>query len=152
MQLITTAFVAAVAVASAVTLAFAGALEQTNQTIRFLFEKGQHVELSSTSASPVEGTDFMGVGTGYLGPTSGRASFGSKNVLIDRLSATPLMDQPIGIRVSYGPASRVFAGTPAYNANTSRWASVISGYGTPIRRRAVARWARAATTVWSRSN
>lgn len=95
-------------------MAFAGALEQSNQGIQLLFEDNNYAELGWAKVwVDVEGTDLLGVNTGDVAPSYGMGTLGVKLQLTPDWSAALLVDQPFGITVNYSQASPLYAGTAA---------------------------------------
>jgi long-subunit fatty acid transport protein len=81
-----------------------GGLDRSGQSIGFIFETGNVVELSYGSVSPSVSGSFMTLPSGDIAPTYGIAALSMKSDLSDKLSLGLLMDEPYGAHVSYETA------------------------------------------------
>jgi long-subunit fatty acid transport protein len=95
---------ASLAFALSTTTALAGGLDRSGQSIGFIFETGNVVELSYGSVSPSVSGSFMTLPSGDIAPTYGIAALSMKSDLSDKLSLGLLMDEPYGAHVSYETA------------------------------------------------
>jgi long-subunit fatty acid transport protein len=95
---------ASLAFALSTTTALAGGLDRSGQSIGFIFETGNVVELSYGSVSPSVSGSFMTLPSGDIAPTYGVAALSMKSDLSDKLSLGLLMDEPYGANVSYETA------------------------------------------------
>lgn len=107
---------ASLAFALSTSTALAGGLDRSGQSIGFIFETGNVVELSYGSVSPsVKGVSSAGFGSmpsGDIAPTYGIAALSMKSDFSDKFSVGLLLDQPYGAHVSYETA-----GYPLNTAN-----------------------------------
>jgi long-subunit fatty acid transport protein len=95
------------------TVAQAGGIDRSGQSIGILFEKGNYTEFSFGRVSP----KVSGIGAGTSpGPASGdiavsynQISSGLKYQFSDRLSAALIVDQPFGADVNYAATKTYFA-------------------------------------------
>jgi long-subunit fatty acid transport protein len=90
-------------------IASAGALDRTGQTVDVLFQDGNYAELNfSTTIPDVQGTftnPLLGsAGSGDVAEDFGLASLSFKSDLSDRVSLAVIIDQPFGADVDYGDA------------------------------------------------
>ena len=103
---------ASLAFALSTSTALAGGLDRSGQSIGFIFETGNVVELSYGSVSPsVSGISNAGFtapynnkSSGDIAPTYGIAALSVKSDLSDKFSVGLLLDQPYGAHVSYQTA------------------------------------------------
>ena len=95
---------ASLAFALSTSTALAGGLDRSGQSIGFIFETGNVVELSYGSVSPSVSGSFMTLPSGDIAPTYGIAALSMKSDLSDKLSLGLLMDEPYGAHVSYETA------------------------------------------------
>lgn len=95
---------ASLAFALSASTALAGGLDRSGQSIGFIFETGNVVELSYGSVSPSVSGSFMTLSSGDVAPTYGIAALSMKSDLNDKLSVGLLMDEPYGAHVSYETA------------------------------------------------
>ncbi|MGB3177050.1 MAG: outer membrane protein transport protein [Albidovulum sp.] len=111
--------IAAGAVATCTTAAFAGGIERSSQSVAPLFEAGNYFEFSFGSFSPsVSGAGagpFTGTASGDMATSYLSYSFAYKRALNDRLDMAIIVDQPIGADVQYpvSGAPYPFAGSYA---------------------------------------
>jgi long-subunit fatty acid transport protein len=107
---------ASLAFALSTTTALAGGLDRSGQSIGFIFETGNVVELSYGSVSPsvngVSSANFANRPSGDIAPSYGIAALSMKSDLNDKFSVGLLLDQPYGAHVSYETA-----GYPLNTAN-----------------------------------
>jgi long-chain fatty acid transport protein len=90
-------------------IASAGALDRTGQTMDVLFQEGNYAELNFSYTVPdVQGSFFnplLGTaGSGDVATDFGLASLSFKSDLSDRFSLAVIIDQPFGAEVDYGDA------------------------------------------------
>lgn len=97
---------ASTALVAATTLAHAGGVERSTQSVAILFEQGRYAELSFGHFDPtVEGAVGGGaVSSGDMAGSYNSWSLGYKMDLGDRMAFALVLDQPIGANVDY-PAS-----------------------------------------------
>jgi long-chain fatty acid transport protein len=89
-----------VALAALATVATAGGVERSTQSVAILFEQGRYAELSFGSFSPdVSGT--LGVSSGDMSSTYTTYSLGYKMDIGEKLDFALILDQPIGADVDY---------------------------------------------------
>ena len=111
----------AVALISGATVAQAGGIERTSQSVGVLFEQGRYVELSFSAVSPsvsgVGGNLTTGVPSGDMTESYLTFGFAYKADLNDTFSYALIYDQPSGADVLYpgvpGPGSYFAAGSTA---------------------------------------
>ena len=110
---------ASTALVAATTLAHAGGVERSTQSVAILFEQGRYAELSFGHFDPtVEGAVGGGaVSSGDMAPSYNSWSLGYKMDLGDRMAFALILDQPIGANVNYpgplAPGSYPLAGSTA---------------------------------------
>lgn len=95
---------ASLAFALSTSTTLAGGLDRSGQSIGFIFETGNVVELSYGSVSPSVSGSFSGQSSGDIAPTYGIAALSMKSDLNDTLSVGLLLDEPYGAHVSYETA------------------------------------------------
>lgn len=97
---------ASTALVAATTLAHAGGVERSTQSVAILFEQGRYAELSFGHFDPtVEGAVGGGaVSSGDMAGSYNSWSLGYKMDIGDRMAFAMVLDQPIGADVNY-PAS-----------------------------------------------
>ena len=97
---------ASTALVAATTLAHAGGVERSTQSVAILFEQGRYAELSFGRFAPdVSGTVGGGaVSSGDMAGDYNSWSLGYKMDIGDRMALAFILDQPIGANVNY-PAS-----------------------------------------------
>ncbi len=110
---------ASLAFALSTSTALAGGLDRSGQSIGFIFETGNVVELSYGSVSPSVSGSFMTLPSGDIAPTYGIAALSMKSDLNDTLSVGLLMDEPYGAHVSYETAGYPFNASNAKVNSTS---------------------------------
>jgi long-subunit fatty acid transport protein len=96
---------ASLAFALSTSTALAGGLDRSGQSIGFIFETGNVVELSYGSVSPSVSGSFMTLPSGDIAPSYGIAALSMKSDLSDKFSVGLLMDEPYGAHVSYETAN-----------------------------------------------
>lgn len=95
----------ATALIATTTLAHAGGVERSSQSVAILFEEGRYAELSFGHFDPsVSGTFLGAVSSGDMASSYNSWSLGYKMDVGDRMALALIIDQPIGANVSY-PAS-----------------------------------------------
>ncbi|MCU9846918.1 hypothetical protein OEZ60_02770 [Defluviimonas sp. WL0024] len=108
---------AAGAFAMGATSAVAGGLERSPQSVAILFEQGNYAEFSIGGINPdVSGTVAGGaLSSGDMTTGYGTFSFGYKHALNDKVDLALIIDQPVGVNVSYpiSAAPYPFAGSTA---------------------------------------
>lgn len=104
-------FTSAVALAAATTMAHAGGVERSTQSVAILFEKGRYAELSFGRVDPdVSGVAF-GERSGDITPGYNTWSLGYKMDVGDRMALAVMIDEPIGVKSSFPSGEYVTAGT-----------------------------------------
>ena len=85
------------------TVAYAGGIDRSGQSIGVIFEDGKYVELSYGNVTPtVDGTVGAGtVSSGNAAPSYGTAGLAFKTDIDDKVSLALIIDQPFGADVSY---------------------------------------------------
>lgn len=109
---------AAAVLAATTTLASAGNLDRSNQSLSALFETGDYAEFSFGFVNPsVSGTDeavFGGGASGNVAENFTQFGLAYKKQVSDALSLALIVDQPFGADVAYPAGSSVaFGGTTA---------------------------------------
>ncbi|MEP5759616.1 MAG: outer membrane protein transport protein [Litoreibacter sp.] len=103
--------------AATTTLASAGGLDRSGQSIGILFEEGNYAELSFGFTSPsVNGSDLnTGANTGNVADNFVTAGFGLKYQFNDKVSFALIVDEPYGSDIDYPvtPTSVSLGGTGA---------------------------------------
>lgn len=107
-------------------LAAAGGLDRSGQSINALFETGNHVELSFGSVSP----SISGIGPSGIAPSPAQANTGNvaksytqvgaayKGQLTENTSVAIIFDQPFGADVNYAKADYSLSGSAASVTST----------------------------------
>ena len=111
----------AAAIGVGATGAQAGGVERSSQSLGFLFEKGDYVELNFSSVNPsVSGATSTTTGplpagssSGDMAPSYMTLGMAYKNQLNDKFALGFTVDQPIGADVAYPLALYPFAGATA---------------------------------------
>ena len=104
-------------------LAAAGGLDRSGQSINALFEAGNHVELSFGSVSPsVSGTGVGSAGlstpTGNIAGSYTQVGAAHKGQLTENTSVAIIFDQPFGADVNYEVAGYILGGSAASVTST----------------------------------
>ncbi len=108
------------ALAATTSVAWAGGIDRSGQSIGALFESGGYAELSYGYVAPsVEGTGpnstFTAIApTGSVAPGYGNFGLAVKTDLGPKFSAALIMDQPFGAAVEYDTAGYALTGTSAH--------------------------------------
>lgn len=89
-------------VLASTTLASAGGLDYSGQSIGIIFEEGTYVELSyGYVESAISGFAPSPIAAGSISPTYSLLAGGFKVDMSDRISAALIMDQPFGLSADY---------------------------------------------------
>ncbi len=99
---------ATTAMVAATTVAHAGGVERSTQSVAILFEQGRYAELSFGRFAPdVSGTVGGGaVSSGDMAGDYNSWSLGYKMDIGDRMALAFILDQPIGANVNYPAGTR----------------------------------------------
>ncbi len=110
-------------------LAQAGGVERTRQSVGILFEKGNLVELSfGAVGASVSGTGVAvtpGAASGDMTDTYFQTGLAYKRDLNDRLAFALIFDQPFGANVTYPAASGYYAGGATAELRSSAVTAVL---------------------------
>ena len=108
------------------TVAVAGGLDRSGQSITSIFENGTYVELSFGQISPTVKGTMLGVPlpSGDVGPTYTQFGVAAKFDINDKLSMGIIIDQPFGADVSYETA-----GYPLDTSNAAVTTTAITVLG-----------------------
>jgi long-chain fatty acid transport protein len=129
------------ALALTTTLAQAGALDHTGQSVAVIFEQGNYVELSFGHVTPhVSGTAIPGLGgfdSGNMAKSYSQVGMAVKTKLNENLDLAVIFDQPFGANVSYPTGTSYFAAGSTAKLSTAdittvlkyRTANNVSFYG-----------------------
>jgi long-subunit fatty acid transport protein len=108
------ALMGVMALGAATTMAQAGGIERTAQSISPLFEDGEYIELSFGSVKPDVSGTAGGTASGDMASNYLQYSFAYKRDLSDKLSMALIVDQPFGADVAYAAGTGYpFAGATA---------------------------------------
>lgn len=110
-------------------MAHAGGLDRSGQSITALFEKGRYVELSFGSVSPnTSGTAVAGLGgvsSGDLTPSFLQVGAAYKADINDQWSYAIIYDQPFGADVSYPLGTGYFAAGSSATLDTHALTGIV---------------------------
>ena len=94
-------------------VAMAGGLDRSGQSVAAIFETGDYVELSFGSITPSVTGTLGGADSGNMAPAYTQLGFAVKTDLNDKFSMGLIMDQPFGADVNYSEATYPLAGNAA---------------------------------------
>lgn len=94
-------------------VAMAGGLDRSGQSVAAIFETGDYVELSFGSITPSVTGTLGGADSGNMAPAYTQLGFAVKTDLNDKFSMGLIMDQPFGANVNYSEATYPLAGNAA---------------------------------------
>jgi long-chain fatty acid transport protein len=117
------------ALAMTTTLAQAGGVDRSGQSIASIFEAGDYVELSFGNVSPeVTGTAVAALGGFSSGDMAGgynQIGMAVKTKLNDHWDLGVILDQPFGAKVSYPTGTNYFAQGSTAELNTTALTTVL---------------------------
>jgi len=82
-------------------IAAAGGLDRSGQSIGVIFEDGDYAELSFGSVTPSLSGTFMGQSSGNIAPSYIQLGAAYKTQINDQISVALIYDQPFGAKVDY---------------------------------------------------